>query len=129
MDQGGREELHYRALEGDVEGVQDRLEAGDAVSLPDRGGWTPLHFAAQDGHTEVARVLLRGGAAVDARDSFGNTPLWRAVFESRGRGDTIKVLLAAGANPDLPNESGVSPRQFAERIANLDVARFMPPIT
>ena len=89
----------------------------------------PVHFAAQEGHTEVARVLLRGGAAVDARDSFGNTPLWRAVFESRGRGDTIKVLLAAGANPDLPNESGVSPRQLAERIANLDVARCMPPIT
>jgi hypothetical protein len=39
------------------------------------------------------------------------------AFESRGRGDTIQALLAAGANPDLPNQSGVTPGQLAERIA------------
>jgi ankyrin repeat protein len=64
---------------------------------------------------------------VDAQDTWGNTPLWRAVFESRGRGDTIQALLAAGAKPDLPNQSGVTPRQLAERIGNFDVAQFMPP--
>jgi ankyrin repeat protein len=63
---------------------------------------------------------------VDAQDTWGNTPLWRAVFESRGRGDTIQALLAAGAKPDLPNQSGVTPRQLAERIGNFDVAQFMP---
>jgi hypothetical protein len=61
------------------------------------------------------RILLRAGARVDAPDTRGNTPLWRAVFESRGRGDTIQALLAAGANPDLPNQSGVTPGQLAER--------------
>jgi ankyrin repeat protein len=73
------------------------------------------------------RILLRAGARVDAQDTRGNTPLWRAVFESRGRGDTIQALLAAGANPDLPNQSGVTPGQLAERIANFDVAQFMRP--
>ena len=73
------------------------------------------------------RILLRAGAMVDAQDTRGNTPLWRAVFESRGRGDTIQALLAAGANPDLPNQSGVTPGQLAERIANLDVAQFILP--
>jgi uncharacterized protein len=48
MDQAGREELHYRALEGDVAGVEDRLSAGDPVSLPDRAGQTPLRLAAHE---------------------------------------------------------------------------------
>lgn len=127
MDRYGREELHYRALEGDVQAVRERLAAGDPPSLADRAGWTPLHFAAQGQHAEVARVLARAGGAVNARDSYGNTPLWRAVFNSRGEGYTIKALLAAGADPDLPNDSGVTPRQLAERIANFDVAQFLPP--
>jgi ankyrin repeat protein len=61
---------------------------------------------------------------VDKQDADGNTPLWRAVFESRGEGETISTLLAAGANPDLPSKSGVSARDLAARIGNFDVARF-----
>jgi hypothetical protein len=37
--------------------------------------------------------------------------------------------MAAGADPDLANTAGVSPRQLAERIANYDVAQFIPPRT
>jgi len=47
MDREGRQELHYRALEGDVAGIGDRLAAGDDISWADRQGFTPLHFAAR----------------------------------------------------------------------------------
>lgn len=65
--------------------------------------------------------------SVDAQDAFGNTPLFRAVFNSRGQGETVEELLRAGANPDLPNHSGVTPRGLAHSIANYDVAQFLPP--
>jgi hypothetical protein len=57
-------------------------------------------------------------------DSLGNTPLWRATFESRGRGEVIRLLRAAGADPWHANRSGVSPVALARAISNYDVAQF-----
>jgi ankyrin repeat protein len=90
-------------------------------SATDDDGWTPLHFACQSSASDVAAILLQAGASVDARDSHGNTPLWRAVFNSRGIADTIKVLRAHGADPDAKNAHGISPVVLAGRIANYDV--------
>jgi ankyrin repeat protein len=65
-------------------------------------GNSALHYAAQEYHCEMARLLLDSGASVDIQDKHGNTSLWRAVFNSRGRGDVISILLKAGAR--LPEE-------------------------
>lgn len=124
VDKAGRSELHYCALQGDVERIRQRIASGDPVSGADKAGFTPLHFAAQQSDAGAAAALLEAGAAVDAKDGFGNTPLWRAVFNSRGHGATVRVLLEAGADPDEPNDSGVSPRGLAAKMANFDVARF-----
>jgi hypothetical protein len=121
MDRDGRRELHYRALEGDVAGIRDRLAIGDDIGLADKQGFTPLHFAAQQSHTEAVRTLLEAGAPVDARDRFGNTPLWRAVFNSRGNSEPVQLLLHAGADPDSVNDAGVTPRELATRMEAEDV--------
>ncbi|NNM45400.1 ankyrin repeat domain-containing protein [Knoellia sp. DB2414S] len=52
------------------------------------------------------------------------TPLWVAVFESKGRGDAIQLLLDSGADPNVLNGSGRSPRDLAGTIANYDVSRY-----
>lgn len=116
MDQGGRQELHYRALEGDVPGIQERLAAGDNVASADAQGFTALHFAAQQSQVDAIAALLAAGAPVDARDRHGNTPLWRAVFDSRGRLEAVRALLEAGADPDLPNSAGTTVRELASRM-------------
>ena len=125
MDRMGRSELHYRALEGDLDGIRTRIAAGDSVGAPDYAGFTPLHFAAQQSQSAAAAFLIEAGAPVDAQDKFGNTPLFKAVFGSRGQGDTVEALLRAGANPDLPNHSGVAPRALAQSIANYDITQFL----
>ena len=119
-----RTDLHYAAVDGDLPRVAALLDAGADPSAADGNGWTPLHFAAQAGAVDVIERLLAAGAVVDAIDAHGNTPLLRAVFESRGDGRTIQKLRAAGADPTLPNTSGVSPMALARRIANYDVAQF-----
>ena len=48
------------------------------------------------------------------------------MFTSRGEGAAIRALLNAGADPDRVNGHGVSPRMLAARIANYDVAAFLP---
>jgi uncharacterized protein len=61
---------------------------------------------------------------VDSEDIHGNTPLWRAVFNSRGRGDLIELLLSSGADRGHRNKRGKTPLDLANTIANYDVAQF-----
>jgi ankyrin repeat protein len=128
-DRLGRSQLHYAALEGRTDDIQALIDSGADINLPDKDGRTPLHFAAQQYQVRSAELLCKAGADIQARDKFGNTALWRATFDSRGREDLIRLLLASGANPDAANDSGVSPRQLAERIGNYDVKRFFTPAT
>jgi uncharacterized protein len=124
VDRAGRTPLHYAALEGDGPRVRQLLETGMDAGVSDDTGWTPLHFAAQSNAADVVAILLRAGAIVDPQDAHGNTPLIKAVFSSRGFGDVIKLLRAHGADPHLPNASGVSPLKLARTIANYDVRQF-----
>jgi ankyrin repeat protein len=124
VDAYGRNPLHYAALEGNVNQVRQLLATGSNPNAADDDGWSPLHVAAQSGATEVVRILLEMGATVDPRDSHGNTPLSKAVFNSRGNGDVIKLLRGAGADPYAENLHGVSPLGLARSIANYDVKQY-----
>ena len=124
LDREGRTDLHYAAADGDLTQARRLLAVGYDVSLADLEGYTPLHFAAQHQQAEMATFLVASGAHLEARDQWGNTPLWRAMSSSRGRGDTILALLAAGADPDAENNHGTSPRTGALRIGHYDVAQY-----
>ncbi|WP_239567515.1 ankyrin repeat domain-containing protein [Streptomyces sp. G44] len=122
----GRTAVHYAVVDGDGARLRVLLAGGADPEAVDASGWAPLHFAAQAQDPVAAEILLAAGASVDAVDRQGNTPLWKAVFSSRGEGATIRVLVEAGADPDLVNGHGVSPRSLADRIANYDVAVHLP---
>ena len=124
VDRAGRTPLHYAAVDVDITGARQLLESGMDPSSPDDDGWTPLHFAAQSNSAEIAELLTNAGASVDPCDSHGNTPLFKAVFNSRGKGDVIRLLRARGANPYATNNHGVSPLKLARTIANFDVRQF-----
>jgi uncharacterized protein len=128
VDVYGRTALHYAAIGGDAVEVRALLDKGAVADAADDNGFTPLHFAAQSGATEVAEVLIEAGASVDSRDSHGNTPLAKAVFNSRGNGEVIKLLRNAGADPRLENEHGISPLKIARTISNFDVRKFFDDI-
>ena len=125
VDRLGRIPLHYAALTDDEPAAETELAGGADVGASDQQGFTALHFAAQQGSQRVAAMLIARGAIVDAVDQWGDTPLFRAVFNYRGDPATILLLRRAGADPDLQNASGVSPRALADRIANYDVARWL----
>jgi uncharacterized protein len=124
LDWAGRSPLHYAFRERDLNNVRKLILEGHDVNLADSKGWTPLHFAAQEHRADVAALLLDSGAFVDPRDSHGNTPLWTAVFNSRGRGELIKLLREQGAHPYSENNYGLSPVYLARTIGNYDVAQF-----
>ncbi len=100
------------------------IERGPNLNLQDVNGWAPLHFAARHYLPDVVATLIDKEARIDIRDVRGNTPLYRAVFESRGRGEVIQLLLAHKANPRKRNKLGVSPIELAGMITNFNVKQF-----
>lgn len=95
------ERLHRAAADGDIAGIGQLILAGYDVKLFDDMGRTPLHHAAEGGQLEAASTLLRAGAQVNANDdaTIGETPLALAVQEESIA--MVRLLLEAGADPDI----------------------------
>ncbi len=73
----------------------------DVQLFSDKLKKTPLIHAILNGHAHVTSYLLREGANPDAADSSGNTCVHYAA--AYGWYFCLKVLLAAGANPNVFN--------------------------
>jgi ankyrin repeat protein len=125
LDESKRSPLFYAVLHGELELVTELINHGANPNIRDVNGETPLHFAAREYRPQEVKVLLAHAAIVDLQDEHGNTPLWRAVFDSRNRGEVISLLLAAGADKTLKNRHGVSPEELAKTIANHNAAQFL----
>ena len=125
LDRDGRTPLFQAVIDGNLAIASELIKHGAHVNAQDKNLETPLHFAAREHHVQTAEFLLQHGARVDAQDSHGNTPLFRAVFDSKGRGEMITLLLAHAADKTLKNKHGVSPEKLANTIGNYDVSRFL----
>lgn len=125
LDKSKRSPLFYVVMHGEPGLVTELIARGANPNIRDVNGETPLHFAAREYRPEEATLLLAHAAIVDMQDEHGNTPLWRAVFNSRNRGEVIALLLAAGADKKLKNRHGVSPEELANTIASHNAAQFL----
>jgi ankyrin repeat protein len=76
-------------------------------------GFTPLHFAAFFGRYEAAALLIERDAEVDAlgRGWMTGTAMHSAV--SRLQSDVVRILLEAGANPNVRQSAGWTPLHAA----------------
>jgi ankyrin repeat protein len=123
-DIDGRTALMHAVIDGKDELVDLLITHGSDVNAQDNQGFSALHFSAQDFRVNAAMAILQAGARVDLRDKYGNTALFRAVFNSRGRGEIIKLLLKHGADRNAKNNSSKSPIDLANTIGNYDVKQF-----
>ena len=95
-----------------------------AMGSPPRAPGSSLHAAAATGDIEALRKLLADPATpVDAPDSVGRTALMLAVT-SRHVG-AVRVLMAAGADPDRADASGATPRSVARTGPNAEIAALL----
>ncbi len=93
--------LNVAALFGPVEMVAVLLEAGADIERPNRDGLHPLHNAVLAGQVKTVAFLISKGAAVNSRDKQGRTPLLSFAAIAGSAIDIPKMLLAAGADPDI----------------------------
>src|SRR5437879_9762327 len=101
---------------------QSRVRVNE--STPEEG-FTPLSLAAFFGHPEAVTVLLEYGADVNLKPTsrFANTAVDAAV--SGDHADVVRILLAAGANPNVRSEANYTTLHKAAVHGNLEVVRML----
>lgn len=93
-------------------------------SLEKRTPEERLVIRAQNGETDEVQSLLAAGVRPDARpDSTGATAL--IVAGAGGHSDTVKVLVAAGADMNGQDESGLTALMAAARLGHSDTVKVL----
>ena len=94
--------------DGNKEIIKMLSEAGAALDIRDKSGQTPLMVAIKHNHVDAVQVLLEKGADFKCKKySTDNCPLIQASRD--GRREIVRVLLRAGADPDVQDKYGYTP--------------------
>lgn len=110
--------LVVAAGEGDLRTVSVLLDHGADVNVAMPTGNSVLGAAAYGAcDPQTIRTLLNAGA--DANGSFRSRPLVGAALDENA--EVMQILLAAGADPNLTDEAGVTPLQAATAAGRHDL--------
>ncbi|KAF9319573.1 Glycerophosphocholine phosphodiesterase [Linnemannia elongata] len=116
---------------GHVEAVRLLIQYGADLDAQDEDGESCLIIASKNGHVECVKLLIAGakkGANLELCERFyGWTALHLAAIENHP--EVIKVLLEAGANPDVFDFSSWTPHEHAVFAANNVCAALLRPVT
>ncbi len=106
---------------GSVAMLEVLLPAGADLTIRNRYGGVSVIPASERGHIEYVRRVVQTGIDVDHLNDLHWSALLEAVILGDGSetyAEIIRILLAAGANPDLADRDGVTALQHAERLGH-----------
>lgn len=116
--------LMIASVKGYVEVAGLLLSHGADPNQGDVYSWTPLMRAAYENRPEIVELLAkRDNTRVNQRGENGVTALHLAVL--RGNADTVKLLLAQGADPAIKDNSDRTPLDFAKQNNDLNLLHLM----
>ncbi len=124
-----RSALLTAAAEGH-EQIARALRAANAdVNLADEHGSTALMEAARAGACGIVQLLAEAQADVTLRDQHGRDALTLACQSSRAHSETVRALLALGAEPKTPGPDGRSALDHAAAAGRWDLVALLDPQT
>jgi len=118
----------YAGAQGRLQILRLTLAAGADLKSTNRYGGTALIPAAHHGHVDTVRELLTTRIAVDHVNRLGWTALLEAVILGDGGGahtEIVRLLLAAGADPNKPDAQRVPPLAHALQRGQRTVAELL----
>jgi uncharacterized protein len=109
-----------------TEAVRLLIRKGAAVNAMDRNGMTALMAAAMAGESNTVDLLIKNGAEVDGFNLNKSTALNYATNGGSGKTDTVRILLAAGANPNGVGDSEYeTPLYQAASSGQLEIVKLL----
>ena len=124
---GASLDVFEAAATGNLAALESALSVQpDLIGEWSTDGWTPLHLAAAFGTPEAVQLLLERGASVAAvsKNPQTNQPLHAALALGRNP-ETIRLLLAAGADPNARQTAGYTALFSAAAANRRDLAEIL----
>ena len=127
--------LHYAAVQGNGDVIGKLFQFGVDPNATDLAGWTPLHYAIQAANRSkgdpqpekqlelVIGALLRNGADTEIRGRDGVGPIHCAAMLVNCRATATRLLLQAGTNVDIQDNSRKTPLHWAAHAGAVDAVR------
>lgn len=129
VDARKRSALLAAAAEGHEQIVRALCAAGADVNLADRHGSTALMEAARAGAGGIVQLLAEAKADAGARDSHGRDALTLACQSPHAHVETVRALLALGADPKVAGGDGRSALDHAAAAGRWDLVALLDPDT
>ena len=104
------------------------LDAGADVDAKDSFNGTGLIRAAERGYVRIVRRLLTTEIDLDHVNRLGWTALLEAIVLGEGgraHTDTVRLLVDAGADVNLPDRDGTTPLAHARRLDMAAIERIL----
>ncbi|KAF3319866.1 putative E3 ubiquitin-protein ligase XBOS34 [Carex littledalei] len=117
-------EIYEKVISGNIEDIRALRRKGAGIEWKDDEGKTPLIIAClRHDRFDVAKALIDFGADVNAYrpGKNGGTPLHHAIM--KGNDQTVKLLLANGANPSVRNDDGDTALDLARKRGRFIIVR------
>jgi ankyrin repeat protein len=118
----------YAGAEGFDEVLRLTLANGADVKSTNRFGGTALIPASEHGHVETVRILIAAGVPVNHVNNLGWTAMQEAILLNNGgprQQEVVRLLLGAGADPDIRDPQGRTALANAERLGFTEIARLI----
>jgi cytohesin len=116
-DAAGMTALTRAAMHGYTEVLNKLLDASAKPDIEDEAGLTALAYAATRGHLDSVKTLLVRAKA-DPNAGKAGAPLFWAVSKS----ECLKLLLEAGAKPNIKRDGGQTPLLIAAEKSDYESA-------
>jgi ankyrin repeat protein len=129
VDSRHRSALMEAAAEGHEQICRVLRGAGADVTLADRHGRTALMEAARAGKVGIVQLLAEAQPDARVRDVHGRDALTLACQSPHAHAETIRALLALGAEPRTPGADGRSALDHAAAAGRWDLVALLDPDT
>ncbi|MEO9214563.1 MAG: ankyrin repeat domain-containing protein [Rhodanobacter sp.] len=129
VDARHRHALLSAAAEGHEQIARALCAAGADINLADQRGSTALMEAARAGACSIVQLLAEAQPDARVRDQHGRDALTLACQSPHAHGETVRALLALGAEPKAPGSDGRSALDHAAAAGRWDLVALLDPNT
>lgn len=123
QESSGWTALMNASVMGQVEVVDQLLQAQADPSIQNHKGWNPLMLASRDGHTSVVERLLHIPMNLNVQSDDGTSALMGAC--QYGHSDIVKMLIQARADPFIRDTRGYDALTLATLYERTDIIEIL----